>query len=412
MIDKIVIYASVYIGLVAFIFYALGFRERMKRERPSFNEKTAPLISIIIPAYNEEKGIAATIESALSSEYPRDKLEIIVVDDGSRDKTYSIAKKYESRIVKVFTKKNGGKGTALNFGLKKSRGEIIFTMDADSLIRTTSARDQVAFFSNPRVMCVSPIVAIHSPHSILERVQQAEYLLGIFIREAFASYNAIHITPGAFSAYRKTFFEKHGVFSEKNLTEDLEMALRIQSLHYIIENCDTSVVYTHPPKTFMALAIQRRRWYTGLMRNLINYSSLFSKGYGAMGTIILPVALSAIAFSTFLTVYGVVKIIHSIVDQFGLLSAINFDIWTSLKLTGYSIQNALLELFTNPIILFLLLFVFFAFVYLRFAKTKVKEHSNVMLSLPLFFIFYATLFSFWWIISFIYLLFNKSVSWR
>ena len=412
MIDKIVIYLSVYVGLVAFIFYTLGFFERMKREKPVFDEMNAPFVSIIIPAYNEERGIESTIESALSSEYPRNRIEVIVVDDGSKDRTFELAKKHESKIVKVFTKKNGGKGTAINFALKKVHGEIIFTMDADSMIKTSAVRDQVAFFKNPRVMCVSPIVAIYKPRSLLERVQQAEYMLGIFIREAFASYNAIHITPGAFSAYRKSFFDKYGGFAENNLTEDLEMALRIQYHHYIIENCDKSIVYTKPPKTFKALTIQRRRWYTGLIKNLTHYSAVFSKDYGAMGSVILPVALMAIAFSTFLTVYAAIKLIESVWHQFNLLNTINFDLWTTMKLTGFSIEAAFFELISNPVVLFLLLFIFFAFVYLIFAKTKVKEHSNVALSLPLFFLFYATLFAFWWIIAFIYTALNKSVSWR
>jgi biofilm PGA synthesis N-glycosyltransferase PgaC len=413
MIREFIIYLSAYIGLIAFIFYTLGFKERIKRKIPVFDEKKVPFVSMIVPAFNEEKGISETIHSLLNIDYPKNKFEIIVVDDGSKDNTYQIAKKFASSSIKVFTKKNGGKGSALNYGIKHARGEIVFTMDADSIIMPNAVKDQVARFAvNERVMCVSPVVAVYKPKGILQRIQQIEYMLGVFIREAFASYNAIHITPGAFSAYRKSFFEKYGGFDEKNITEDLEMALRIQYRDYLIENSNESVVYTHAPNKFKALLIQRRRWYFGLIKNLQHYSSLFSKNYGALGTVILPVALLAIFFSIFLTMYAVIKGIFEIKKQWIYMNSINFDYLSTLTFSWAAVERAFYSTITNPIILFLLIFVSLSIGYLFYAKTKIKKHSNIFLSLPFFIAFYAMLFAFWWFVAFVYSIFKKDVSWR
>ena len=413
MIKEFVIYLSAYIGLIAFIFYTLGFRERIKRKVPVFDEKKAPFISFIVPAFNEEKGIKNTVDSLMNIDYPKNKFEIIIVDDGSKDNTYKIAKTFANNQIRVFTKKNGGKGSALNYGITRAKGELVFTMDADTMITPDAVRYQVARFAiSPRVMCVAPVIAVHNPRGIFQRVQQIEYMLGVFIREAFASYNAIHITPGAFSAYRKSFFDKYGGFEEGNITEDLEMSLRVQYKGYLVENSNESIAYTHAPRTFRGLLIQRRRWYFGLIQNLKKYYRLLSKDYGALGTVVLPVALTAIFFSIFLTILAVVKLIISIRKEWIYLSSIDFNYLSTINFTWISVERYFYSVITNPVIMFLTIFVLMSLGYLFYAKTKIKEHSNISLSLPFFIAFYAMLFAFWWVVAFIYSIFKREVSWR
>ncbi len=250
----ILVYILAYIGLFATSFYITSMIKHYRKPEPL--PKDDKTVTIIIPAYNEEASIARTIQSALELEYPKDKIEIIVVNDGSKDKTYEIAKKFEMARgirVKVLTKPNGGKGSALNFGIKHSKSEIIVTMDADSFARPDSLRRMVGYFYSKDVMSVTPAMGVHNPKGILQRIQQIEYYLGVFLRKSFSTINAIHITPGAFSAYRREFFLKYGGYDERNITEDLEIALRIQSKNYIIE-------------------IHQRQLYTLLLRE--NSSSL------------------------------------------------------------------------------------------------------------------------------------------
>ena len=265
----IIIYISIYIGLITTSFYILSFIAGGKKKNLLYTDEELPSVSVIIPAYNEEKTIVNTIKSIAASDYP--KFEIIVVDDGSKDKTLSLAKKLAGKNIRVFHKKNGGKGTALNFGIAKAEGEIVFTMDADTTVDPQSMKRMVRFFKNKDVMSVTPAIVLTPPKGILQRVQYTEYVLGLFLRKAFASLRAIYVSPGAFSAFRKSFFDKYGGYQTDNITEDLEMSLRIQFKGYHIENCPEAPAYTVPPSKFKELMIQRRRWYYGLLKNLWDY---------------------------------------------------------------------------------------------------------------------------------------------
>src|SRR3989344_403136 len=147
------VYTLAYIGLLATSFYIINLVTYYKN-KPEIKESTDKKVTIIIPAYNEEKSIEKTIKSALSLDYPKEKIEIIVVDDGSKDNTYEIAKRFASEHnpkVRIFTKKNGGKGTALNKGIKESTGEIIVTMDADTAVNADALKKMIGFFSEKDV---------------------------------------------------------------------------------------------------------------------------------------------------------------------------------------------------------------------------------------------------------------------
>jgi cellulose synthase/poly-beta-1,6-N-acetylglucosamine synthase-like glycosyltransferase len=406
------IYTSIYIELIAITFYILGYNSDKKKKKLLFSDDELPKVSVIIPAYNEEKSIARTIESIIASDYPKNKFEIIVVDDGSKDKTLEIAKKYKSKIVKIFTKKNGGKGTALNFALKKVTGEIIFSMDADTFAAPRSVREMTRYFKNPEVMSVSPSMLIYQPKGPLQRIQQAEYLFGLFIRKAFSSVNAIHVTPGAFSAYRKTFFDKYGGYDEKNITEDLEMSLRIQYMGYNIEYSPESPAYTIAPNKFKPLLIQRRRWYTGLMRNTWKYKGIFQPKYGDLGVFVLPIAWISIFFSVFLINYFVIKTLFNIQKELSFLISINFDFTSIFGIGSYFLERLAFTIFMNPIIVFFLLFATVMGIYMKFATKKVGKVRGLPGTIIVYFLFFSILFGFWWTVSIIYVALNKKVTWR
>ncbi len=407
-----IIYASVYIGLLATSFYTLSYLSGRKKEKPLFKDDELPPVTIIIPAFNEEKSIKRTIESIISSDYPKDKFEVIVVDDGSKDKTLSIAKKFKSKMVRIYTKTNGGKGTALNLGIKKSKGEIIFSMDADTFVEPSCVKEMVRYFKNPKVMSVTPSMLIYNPQGVLQRIQQAEYLFGLFLRKTLSTINAVHITPGAFSAYRKTFFEKHGVYDEGNITEDLEMSLRIQYHHYVVENSADSPVYTIAPNKFKELLVQRRRWYVGLMRNTWKYKKIISPKYGDLGMFVIPIVWISIFLSIFAISYLSTKIIRDLTNQLLFLSKINFDFTNSFEINKYILERFIFNFFTNQIIIFLLFFIVILWVYLKFAEKNVGKTTELYRAIPLYFILFSLLFGFWWAISIIYITFNKQVKWR
>jgi cellulose synthase/poly-beta-1,6-N-acetylglucosamine synthase-like glycosyltransferase len=261
-------------------------------------------------------------------------------------------------------------------------------------------------------MCVAPLLAVYNPQGFLKRLQQIEYFFGIYLREVFTSLNSANVTPGAFSAYRKVFFDKHGGFDENNLTEDLEIALRIQYYNYLLENCTTAIVYTETPENFASLLKQRRRWYTGLLRNLWDYTGLFSKKYGALGMIVLPLALISVVIAMIVTSYTFIKLVQSIKAEFVLLHSINFNFLSVAEFSRYSFGRGIYSFFSEPLSLFTVLFLLIMIGYMLFAKRKVKEHSNIFLGFPLFMLFYSFFYAFWWVISIVYTLFNRKVAWR
>ena len=405
-----VIYASIYIGLVATSFYILSFASDAKKKKEFLKDNELPRVSVIIPAYNEEKSIEKTIKSVLESDYP--DFEVIVVDDGSKDNTYKLAKKFESSKVRIFTKENGGKGTALNFGIKKAKGEIIFTMDADTFVDSKSMKNMVRYFKNSKVMSVTPAMVIHKPKSILQRVQYVEYLLGLFLRKAFAALKSIYIAPGAFSAYRKSFFDKYGGYDVGNITEDLEMALRIQSKGYYTENCPDAPAYTIAPGKFKPLLLQRRRWYYGLIKNVIKYKHIFGRKYGDLGVFVLPIAWISIFFSVFITLYLFIKTFLNVQKELIFLQSINFDFLSTININFLSLERTIFLFLSNPVVLFILVFMCFLGFFIYYASRKVGKIQGIFINLPLFFLLFAILFGFWWIVSLIYALFAKEISWR
>ena len=411
---SLVIYVSIYVGLFATTFYILSFFADKKRERKFYSDDELPKVSIIIPAYNEGESIGKTLKSILASDYPKGKLEVVVVNDASTDNTLEEARKFESKNVKVLDKKknSGSKAAAFNYGFGKITGDILISMDADTIVPADTVKKMVRYFKNEDVMAVTPAILVSESKGILQRVQKIEYLMGLFLRKAFASINSIYITPGAFTAYRKSFMDEHGVYELDNITEDLEMALRIQSKGYVVENCPNAPAYTIPMDNFRDLLVQRRRWYFGLLQNLKKYKFMVNPKYGDLGLFVIPIALFSIFLAVMVTGYFFFKIVFDIKKEINFLQSVNFDFGNVYDFNFYVLERFLYHLFSNPIVLFVLVFVLILFCYLYYAQRKVGKNSNLLLDVPAFFAFFAILFAFWWMVSLFYYVFVGKVKWR
>lgn len=411
---RLVIYFSIYLGLFATTFYIISFWEDKKRKREFYKDSELPTVSVVIPCFNEAESITETLKSITASDYPKGKLEIIVVDDASTDNSLEVARAFNSPMVKVLHKKvNGGsKAAAFNYGFKHAKGEFVISMDADTFVPPQSVKNMVRYFKNPKVMAVTPAMILKNVHGILDRVQHVEYLMGLFLRKAFASLDAIYITPGAFTIYRKSFMDKYGVYVEGNITEDLEMALRIQSKGYSIENCPEAPAYTVPMSDFKPLLVQRRRWYFGLIKNLIQYKFMISKKYGDLGAFVIPVAITSIALSIIVTIYLFFKLLHDFRSEVLFLQSINFDFSGVYNFNSYVIERYAHRLLSNPTVLFVLLFFCILIAYLYYAQKKVGKSFELIINVPIFFALFSTLFAIWWMVSIVYAIFAKSVKWR
>ncbi len=301
MLSLPIIYAALFISTFTGVLFLLTFFENInKMGNPRIRKY--PSVCIVIPAHNEEPSIASTIESALAIDYPKNQLEIYVVENGgSKDKTYEIAKRYRKKGVNVISLKKGGKGNAMNYVIKKTKSDIFISMDADTYADKDVLKKMLGYFNDPKVMAVAPTMKSKQTDNLSQKIQNIEYLVGAFLRKVYHLLDSVYVTPGAFTAYRKTFFDKHGGFDTKNITEDIEMTLRIQSKRYKITNAIDASVYTITPKKMSDLFWQRIRWYLGYIDAMVQYKNiLFSTKHGYLGTIIGPTAVASILYMIYL----------------------------------------------------------------------------------------------------------------
>ncbi len=297
---------------------------RERRERPAATE--TPSVAIIVPCWNEESTVAATAESLLALDYPKDKLSIVLVNDGSTDNTAQAMARFAGNPqVTLINKKNGGKHTALNAGITAAPdAALIGCLDADSFVEPDALREIVACFEKPNVMAATASMSVHQPKTFLQRMQYAEYIFGITMRHILSSVNGIYVTPGPFSLYRMQVFKELGGFMPGHQTEDMEMALRIQRAGYAIENAPRARVYTKAPATLPKLLKQRTRWTSGFLRNVIyDYRDMVANPrYGALGLLVLPFALFSMVGGVTLFLMSIYKLSERIAHTISVTQGI------------------------------------------------------------------------------------------
>ena len=293
------------IQLLTLCFYNFSERSRERRHTLRSNAK----VSVLIPAWNEEVGIIKTINSVLVSEYQ--DVEIVVINDGSTDKTDKLvssfvanfnsnknkANKNNAKSIQYLSINNGGKARALNKALAIATGEIIITIDADCLMDRMAITNTLKRFGNAKVGAVCGNVVVGNRKKSVELMQQLEYLYGFFFKRADSVFNSVYIIGGAAAAYRKTVLDEVGCFDEKIVTEDIEMSMRILSYGYKTRYAADAVTYTEGPSKWRCLFNQRLRWRFGRFQTFIKYKQLFfsaKQHHNRYFTfLLLPVALYA-----------------------------------------------------------------------------------------------------------------------
>jgi len=294
-------------------------------------------VSIIVPAYNEEGIVAQSIESLKNLDYPQDKKEIIVVNDGSTDRTRGICEKIEGITLINLEKNSGTKAIPLNRGIAAAHGEIIACLDADSIVDKNALRRMIGFFEDPAVGAVTPTLKVYEPKNMIQKLQWLEYIFAVFLRKLMTFIDCIYVTPGPFTLYRREALDCLGGFDEKNITEDMEIALNLQKNNYRIENAVNADVYTLSPENIRGLYKQRRRWYQGLIHNSVKYRKLFfNREYGDFGMLMPLHVLSAciLILSTVLFLY---YLVDPITTEMHNLSLVGYDITTYVRSLHWNI---------------------------------------------------------------------------
>jgi peptidoglycan-N-acetylglucosamine deacetylase len=249
-----------------------------------------PLVSIIVPAYNEEVNAVSSLENLLKCDYPN--FNIVFVDDGSKDQTFEkVSTAFANHPkVQVFSKPNGGKASALNYGIAQTNAEYVVCIDADTKLLTDAVSKLMVHFRNEQVGAVAGNVKVGNEVNILTRWQSIEYISSQNVdRKAFAYLNAITVVPGAIGAFRKEAIETAGGFSTDTLAEDCDLTIRILRCGYLIDNENKAIAMTEAPETLSQFMKQRFRWTFGVMQTFWkNLDALFNVRYKTLGWLALP----------------------------------------------------------------------------------------------------------------------------
>lgn len=261
-------------------------KSRFGRRDKGYN----PVVSVIMSAYNEEGVLSNTVRSILASNYRN--LEIIIVDDGSKDATGQVAAELAKRYkrVKAFTKQNGGKSSGLNFGIKHAQGEIIIGIDADTIFPVSTVGRLVRHFIDPEVGAVAGNVKVGNLQNVITRWQMLDYIIGIYIeRNAQAALKSVMIVPGACGAWRKSVILAAGGYKHHTLAEDFDLTLNVHRLGYKVLQDNSALSYTEAPDNLKALTKQRFRWLYGTTQAFWKHRDMmFKRRYGWAGMFVMP----------------------------------------------------------------------------------------------------------------------------
>ena len=404
-----ILYVFLFVTLYLQVFFLITFFE--ERENISSDIKKAepsyyPSTTIIVPCWNEEKTVGGTIMSLLNLNYPKNKLNIVVVDDGSTDRTAEVVSKFtKNPQVTLIRKKNGGKDTALNAAIKNIKTELVGCLDADSFVDKDALKEIVhAFNEDPVLMAVTPMLIIHDPKTIIQKMQKTEYHLGAFLKRMLSSADGLNVTPGPFSLFRREVFDKIGLYRKAHNTEDMEFALRMQANHLRIRNVHTAHVYTSGPRTLYGLYKQRLRWAYGTMKNTLDYKfMIFKREYGVLGMITLPLSFIGVFIFLYNFGYAIFNIARLITDKI-----------IQVSIVGFSFKPHLDYFFLNTTVIALLWYIFFC-ISLLFIWRGVKlaeGRFHLSMGIVYFIVLYALIAPLWFTRAVFNLAFSQNTTWR
>ncbi len=290
MYKDILFYIFAFIAIlntVHFGFYIAGaniydIKEALKKSKPKKIQKgLRPLVTLVIPAHNEEAGVVRTLESVRKNTYR--KLQILVVDDASTDNTRGLVWRYinehpHMNIELVRMKKNVGKGEAMNHALRTlARGDLLMTLDADSLLARRSINNAVKHFDDPNVVGMAANVRVLDNGTMLGLLQKFEHMIGYRSKKFYTVTNSEFIIGGVASTYRMDVVREVDFYDTDTQTEDIGLSMKLVSkgnLHQKIIYASDVLALTEGVQSYRALFKQRYRWKLGMLQNLIKHSSM------------------------------------------------------------------------------------------------------------------------------------------
>lgn len=365
-----ILFAMFIIGIILSItritFIAILAWLQNKKEKDAPVTNAQPGVSIIVPAYNEEINAVRTVESLLQQDYPN--MQIVFVDDGSKDSTFKTVSDFFAGTpnVQVVTKPNGGKATALNYGINIATNDYVVCIDADTQLKKDAVSQLMRKFysapGKPEVGAVAGNVKVGNEINLVTRWQSIEYTTSQnFDRSAFDYLNCITVVPGAIGAFKKEAVIKAGGFTTDTLAEDCDLTMRMHRNGYRIANCRQAISYTEAPESFKQFLKQRFRWSFGVMQSFWKHRDAFLnpkyKNFGMVAMphilifqmilpVLAPLADLVLILSLVAAGFGIIPaslghivlyyFLFSLVDMVGAVIAFNFE---NAALKKYNMAN-------------------------------------------------------------------------
>ena len=407
-------YQIIFLGytiLSIFIFssYLILWLEGAKEEPPIPEPEKYPHVTVVIPSFNARGTIFNCLEACKKMKYSG-KFDILVVDDGSTDGSFDLLAKTPG-VTMLPNKLHRGKAAALNFAMKHAKGEIVVCIDSDTYPAEDCLQKVIKhFYEDERVASVVVFVCVNNPRSILQRIQEIEYWIsfGFFFR-TIASIDGLYVTPGPTAFYKKAILQKLGGFDEQNLTEDMEIALRMQKNGYKIRACHETSVLTDVPADLGRLFRQRLRWYRGGVMNILKYIDLFfNPAYGDFGIFILPTTLGSGFFAALFMAWTLMSWSRNFFDW---LSPFTYNFSAGVSATVAGLGNGLLTFQSAWVLGLFSLAIWAYFLIKSFEISKTEPKMRHILPLVCLLWLYPFFVGFVFMVSYIYELFGVKYTW-
>lgn len=268
-------------------------RRHVRRPQPR-GVRSHPGVSVVVPAYNEELGIAASVRSLTASDYPL--FEVIVVDDGSTDATAEVVRSLALPGVRLIQQDNAGKPAALNAGIAAAQYEVLVLVDGDTVFEPDAMAALVApFEEEPGIGAVSGNTKVGNRGGLLGRWQHIEYVIGFNLdRRMFDVLQCMPTVPGAIGAFRRSALEQVGGVSDETLAEDTDLTMAICRAGWRVVYAPEARAWTEAPASLGQLWRQRYRWCFGTMQAMWKHRrSVIERGAsGKLGRRGLPYLLA------------------------------------------------------------------------------------------------------------------------
>lgn len=278
--------------LKVLVYFVFLIGRKLNKNWPGVGKEPHNMLSvdIVLPMYNEEKVVVNTIQNLLGITYPG--FSIIVIDDGSTDQSYDVAKKHfgDHPRVQIIHQQNSGKSSALNRAMNSSTSDIIICIDADTLVKPDVIDKILPYFQDEKVAAVSGYVKVGNRVNSLTHMQYIEYLtIQNHERVIFERVNGILVVPGALGAFRRSAVNAVGGFTSEALAEDCDITLRMLCRNYVIRNASEAMSFTEAPDTAKMFFKQRVRWTVGLVQGLLKHAKqLAGQSNKALAYLVVP----------------------------------------------------------------------------------------------------------------------------